>query len=86
MSDLLETYAEILAEEIQREIDAEIVDNLMCIILKEKGWTSCPIKNPYIAEVSEWIHKNSKGDYKNIQGNWWFEDGSDAMMFLLRWS
>lgn len=83
---LEETYAEIMAAEIQKEIDAEIVNTIMTVYLKDKGWTATSIGEASNADMTAWIHTNAKGDYKMVSGCWWFELEVDAVMFILRWS
>ena len=83
---LLETYAEIMAAEIAKEIDNEILDELIAMTLKDEGWTATSIGEASNAEMTAWIHTNAKGDYKMISSCWWFELEVDAVMFLLRWS
>jgi hypothetical protein len=85
-----------MAEEMAREIDKQLLDDLMIDILTKKdGWTQTRINpafvdiisnNDWYAETAEWIHLNAQGDYKLLKGQWLFEDPRDATMFILRWS
>ena len=86
-----------LAEEMAREIDKELLEDLMIRILVDDGWTATNI-NPAFAKLgpitfddwytktAEWVHLNAQGDYKLMRGQWLFEDPQDATMFILRWS
>ena len=74
------------AKAMQEEIDREILDSMIAKSLQEDGWTRTEIQDSKNAEVSAWIHMNAKGDYKMVRSQWWFEDGADSVLFLLRWS
>ena len=87
-----------MAKEMAREIDKELLDDIMISVLKDQGWTATtmnPAFEPPITRVSEtewysetaeWIHLNVTGDYKLLKGQWYFERRDDAVMFTLRWS
>lgn len=79
----------VLAAEIAREIDKEIVETLMIDVLIGEGWVDSKIKAPYrdwYIETAAWIHLNAVGDYKLLSGRWLFKDPKDATMFILKWS
>jgi hypothetical protein len=94
---LEEKFAKQLSEEIAREIDKEIIEILMIEMLTDKGWIQTKInpafnnntamyRSTWYAETAEWVHINSTGDYKMLQGQWLFKEPKDATMFILRWS
>jgi hypothetical protein len=94
---LEEKFAKQLSEEIAREIDKEIIEILMIEMLTDKGWIQTKInpafnnntamyRSTWYAETAEWVHINSTGDYKMLQGQWLFKEPKDATLFILRWS
>ena len=94
---LEEEIIERASQEIAREMDKSIFEDLMTNVLIKEGWTETTI-NPafgkgsivteidWYAETAEWIHINAKDDYKLLKGQWLFKDPKDAMWFILRWS
>ena len=90
-----------IGKDIAREIDKELLDDLMIDVLTKDGWIQTKI-NPaftdigmnivpsrfddWYSETAEWIHLNAQGDYKLLKGQWLFKDPRDATMFILRWS
>ena len=88
-----------MGKDIAREIDKELLDDLMIDVLKDEGWTETKV-NPaftdmgmlsgryeqWYSQTAEWIHVNAQGDYKLLKGQWLFKDPKDATMFILRWS
>lgn len=93
MTDLNNELVEIMAEQMQIEIDREIMEKLQSEMLLADGWTKVPItwaqdflKSMWSAETAEWCHKNATGDYKLLNGNWYFEKATDATAFTLKWA
>jgi hypothetical protein len=91
--------AQSLADEIAKQIDKELLDDIMIAVLKNEGWIETKVNPAYTdmgmlsgkyeqwySQTAEWIHINAQGDYKLIKGQWLFKDPRDATMFLLRWS
>lgn len=88
-----------MGKDIAREIDKDLLDDLMIDVLKDEGWIKTKI-NPaftdmgmlsgryeqWYSQTAEWIHLNAQGDYKLLKGQWLFKDPKDATMFILRWS
>ena len=87
------------AKNIAREIDKELLDDIMIAVLKDEGWIETKVNPAYTdigmlsgkyeewySKTAEWIHKNAQGEYKLVKGQWLFEDPRDATMFILRWS
>lgn len=72
-----------LSKEIQREIDFEIISNM----LKENGWTEFKL-GPYFSEdeIQNWTKINCQGRVHGLNNTWLFEKEKDATMFILRWS
>ena len=96
---LEEDIAQSLADEIAKQIDKELLDDIMIAVLKNEGWIETKVNPAYTdmgmlsgkyeewySKTAEWIHINAQGDYKLIKGQWLFRDPRDATMFLLRWS
>ena len=88
-----------MAEDMAREIDKELLDDLMTTILVDDGWTRTKVDpaftdvgllsgryEEWYTKTAEWIHKNARGDYKLLKGQWLFKDPKDATMFILRWA
>ena len=88
-----------VAEEMAREIDKELLDDIKIAVLTNEGWIKTTV-NPaftdlgmlsgryeqWYSQTAEWIHKNAHDDYKLLKGQWLFKDPKDATMFILRWS
>ena len=88
-----------MSKDMAREIDKELLDDLMINVLTKEGWIQTKV-NPaftdvgmlsgkyedWYARTGEWIHLNAQGNYKLLKGQWLFEDPRDATMFILRWS
>lgn len=88
--DLLDDkYMDILAEEIRKEIDAEILFDLF----KKQGWhpvedcDNLSFNKPLLDGVEYWLTNMCVGRYhiKN-HTTYIFELQEDAMMFRLKWS
>ena len=88
-----------MSKEIAREIDKELLDDIMIAVLKDEGWVETKVNPAYTdmgmlsgkyeewySQTAEWIHLNAQGDYKLLKGQWLFKDPRDATMFILRWS
>ena len=98
-SQLEEEIANDMATRIAKQIDRELLDDIMIAVLTDEGWTATTV-NPaftdmgmlsgryeeWYSQTAEWIHLNAQGDYKLVKGQWLFEDPRDATMFILRWS
>ena len=91
--------AQSLADEIAKEIDKNLLDDIMIAVLKDEGWIETKVNPAYTdigmlsgryeqwySQTAEWIHKNAQGDYKLLRGQWWLKDPRDATMFILRWA
>ena len=73
------------------EIDKQLINNLIIVDLIEKsGWTKTNLEMTFsdfsISDISAWIHINATGDYKLVDGYWFFEKAEDATAFTLRWA
>lgn len=96
---LEDDIAQSLAEKMAKEIDKELLDDMMIAILKDEGWIETKV-NPaftdmgmlsgryeqWYSQTAEWIHLNATDDYKLLKGQWLFKNKDDAIMFILRWS
>ena len=91
--------AQSLADEIAKEIDKNLLDDIMIAVLKDEGWIETKVNPAYTdmgmlsgryeqwySQTAEWIHINAQGDYKLLRGQWLFKDPRDATMFILRWT
>jgi hypothetical protein len=98
-SDLENIMLDRMSKEIAREIDKELLDDIMIAVLKDEGWIETKVNPAYTdmgmlsgkyeqwySQTAEWIHLNAQGDYKLLKGQWLFKDPRDATMFILRWS
>ena len=90
-----------MGKEMAREIDKDLLDNIMIISMIDEGWIQTKV-NPaftdigmnivpsrfdeWYSQTSEWIHLNAQGNYKLLKGQWLFKDPRDATMFILKWS
>jgi hypothetical protein len=88
-----------IGKDIAREIDKELLDDLMIDVLTKDGWTPTKINpafppkgmmsssfNEWYSQTAEWVHLNAQDDYKLLKGQWVFKDPKDATMFILRWA
>jgi hypothetical protein len=84
--DMDKTIEDILAEEIQAEIDREILETVKMTC---DGWVSVdyPDGIGFIEHcgIKDWVEENIKGPNKLIHTKWWFKDPKDKVLFLLRW-
>ena len=97
-SDLENIMLDRAGKEMAREIDAEIITNMVIEMLTKDGWTQTKV-NPaftdmgmlsgrfeeWYAQTGEWCHRYAQGEYKLLKGQWLFKDPRDATMFILRW-
>ena len=95
----LKEILERAAKDMARQIDKELLDDLMIDVLTSEGWSRTNVsplsseygmmKKPFedwYSRTAEWVHLNANGDYKLLKGRWVFKDPKDATMFILRWS
>jgi len=96
---LEEEIANDLATRMAKQIDRELLDDIMIAVLTDEGWVSTTVNPAYTdigmlsgkyeewySKTAEWIHINARGEYKLVKGQWLFKDPKDAIMFILRWS
>jgi hypothetical protein len=71
------------AKELHDEIDFSILADLY----KKNGWTEVDF-NPYRRHeaIKEWLKNNCKGHRISRGRRFLFQDQSDAINFVLRWS
>lgn len=87
-----------MTDELAREIDKTLLDDLMVAVLKDEGWIEIKVAptlsttmissktTEWYIQTAEWIHINAQGDYRLLRGQWLFKDPRDATAFLLRWA
>lgn len=80
------SYAEIMAEEIQKEIDESILADLLVL----GGWTKVPfyyINAKQAIDIIDWCVENfDVSNWKRVSGSFVFRNKKDAEWFILRWS
>lgn len=82
--NLEEEIAASLSQAIAKEIDFEIISDLLI----SSGWTKVvlrPMTWETGADIDLWVEQNCKGKYQTMGLVWIFEDASDASWFTLRW-
>ena len=82
-------YMEMVAREISKEIDKEIIDSIEAEYLLDLGWhqSSITMKNSDdVSETAMWIHQNHSGDYRYVNGHWFFENPVDLTAFVLKFT
>jgi hypothetical protein len=88
-----------MAEEMAREIDKDLLDDMMIKSMIDEGWIATKVDpavidigiesgrfNEWYSQTAEWIHLNAQGEYKLLKRQWLFKDPRDATMFILRWA
>jgi hypothetical protein len=85
LSPFLEQMMEVLADDIQREIDFDILSQA----LVESGWTRVEFEPFNYTKRSEliidWVSKHATGDWSNVSTKFIFERAEDATAAILRW-
>ena len=98
MNTLKQEMLDRMGKQMAREIDKELLDDLMIDVLTKDGWVQTKV-NPaftdmgmlsgrfedWYARTGEWCHLYAQGEYKLLKGQWLFKDPRDATMFILRW-
>jgi len=89
MNKALKEYEDILAEEIRKEIDAEILFSMY----KTFGWhpvvdcRNLSFNHALLKQVEEWLTTMPRGKYHiKSHTDYIFQLQEDAMMFKLKWS
>lgn len=90
MNNLMKNeYMDILAEEIRKEIDAEV----MFEMLKDKGWypvvgcRNLSFNRTALTQIQEWLTSGCLGKWHiKSHTDYIFERQEDAVMFALKWS
>jgi hypothetical protein len=86
-SDILsDEYAGMMADEIQKEIDNEILIDMLVL----GGWTKVELERlkdrHESVDIEIWIHENCTGKYSKLGRTFVFEKKQDAEWFILKWS
>lgn len=80
--DIQDEYAQILSEEIAKEIDFEILADMFV----QSGWTEINFTpSGRYFEIDAWCKENTAGVH-GYGSRWLFKDEKDITMFILRWS
>lgn len=80
-AELDETLADILRQEIDREILTEI----RIAQLIEQGWFMVTVFGLDMDGVGTWMEDNIRGNWRGFTTSWMFESENDAVLFKLRW-
>lgn len=81
IAEYQEELAEILAKEIQKEID----ESIMIDILVEGGWTKVPFN--LTPQILDWCEQTlTNNQWKYLAGSFVFRKKTEAEWFILRWS
>ncbi len=85
-SDCLEDqYADILADEIKKEID----ESIMLDMLVWQGWTKVELERlkdrHESIDIEEWVEENCTGKHAKLGRTFVFEKKQDAEWFILKW-
>ena len=82
---LEQEMSSVLASEIAREIDKEILWGM----LQGIGWMRVTLpsfrSNEHAVDISYWIDENCKGRVERSGSDFLFERSEDAVIFTLRW-
>jgi hypothetical protein len=81
---LEDEIAAAISMEIAREIDSEIIADL----LKDIGWTSIQFEfkdEDHSNDVNFWLLENCQQQWRRLKRRFLFEDQVDAQQFILRW-
>ena len=85
MIDVEQEIAEALASDIQKQIDTEILIELLIAA----GWTKISLErfenNEHSVNIKLWLEDNIKGKYNNNGRTFVFSEESDAVLFILKW-
>ena len=83
--DLSKKFADIASAEIRKEIDWEIISNLLI----NSGWTKVRIQGKTSSDtekvMSDWCKKSVVGKFMHMPHEFIFELEKDATLFILRW-
>ena len=82
--NLSEEYMDILAQEMQKEIDESVMLEMLVI----GGWTKVQYSyksREHSVDVINWIDENIKDGYKRLSDSFVFEEKKHAEWFILRW-
>lgn len=81
LTDLNNEIIEMLAKELQKQIDEEVARKL----LVSSGWYEAVIPKHHDV-TDEWCKQYIKGDYRCFGHYWYFTLEKDFEFFVLRWS
>lgn len=81
----------ILAEEIRKEIDDQVLEGIRVSDLRKKQWTEIKLtqmRSKREDGMDEWLKENCKNGFfcARHSKTCFFENSKDAVMFTLRWA
>ena len=83
--NLADQYMDVLADEIQKEIDEAIMIDMLVSI----GWTKVELERlsgrHESIDIEEWIDENCTGKHSKLGRTFVFEKKQDAEWFMLKW-
>jgi len=83
--DVEQELASVLASEMAREIDKEILWGM----LQGIGWVRVTLpsfrSNEHAVDIAYWIAENCNSKIERTGSDFLFENGEDAVIFTLRW-
>ena len=75
----------VLAQEIQREMDFEV----LVALLIETGWHEVNLSRldsrNHAVDIHEWLDKNCREKYHSMGSKFIFKSHKDATLFALKW-
>lgn len=81
-SDLEQTMADILRDQIDREIK----ESLIIAYFVDQGWSMVTIGDSDLTDLGWWMEEHIKGGWRGTTTRWVFEDPQDAVLFKMRWA
>lgn len=77
--------ADMLAKELRKTIDREVIQQIQIQQYKNLGW-HCVMVKDYASITDGWREKYLKGPHQCFGHYWYFEEEKDANYFALKWS
>ncbi len=77
---------ETLADILRQEIDREIITEFKVARLIEQGWFMVTVFGLDMEGIGPWMEENIRGNWRGFTTKWMFESEDDAILFKLRWS
>lgn len=84
--DIEKTITDQFAEVLQEEINKEIIISITTNYLVNNGWTLVTMDTLHSLDgLDEWLQSNIKHDYRLFSDRAIFENQDDALLFKLSW-